>query len=272
MSRIATRLRELAQEGRKALIPYVVAGDPRPDVTVGLLHALVEAGADIVELGVPFSDPMSEGPVIQRGHERALANGMSLSRRTGYGPGISRAATLTTPLVLMGYANPVEHMGHAAFADAAAGAGVDGSLIVDIPPEEVEALGSELRRAGMDNIFLVAPTTPEARVAGIAARASGFIYYVALKGVTGAGNLDTDDVASHVATIRRHSDLPIAVGFGIKDAASAARVAAIADGVVVGSALVDLLAQSDGEERDIPAACEAAAELLRAIRRGIDAG
>jgi len=271
VSRIATRLRDLARERRKALIPYVVAGDPRPDVTVGLLHKLVEAGADIVELGVPFSDPMSEGPVIQRGHERALANGMSLSRVLDMVREF-RASDNTTPLVLMGYANPVEHMGHAAFADAASAAGVDGSLIVDIPPEEVEALGSELRRAGMDNIFLVAPTTPEARVASIAARASGFIYYVALKGVTGAGNLDTDDVASHVATIRRHTDLPVAVGFGIKDAASAVRVGAIADGVVVGSALVDLLARADGGDRDIPAACAAAADLLRAIRRGIDAG
>lgn len=270
MSRIATRLRELAQEGRKALIPYVVAGDPRPDVTVGLLHALVEAGADIVELGVPFSDPMSEGPVIQRGHERALANGMSLSRVLEMVREF-RASDDTTPLVLMGYANPVEHMGYAAFADAASGAGVDGSLIVDIPPEEVEALGSELRRAGMDNIFLVAPTTPEARVASIAARASGFIYYVALKGVTGAGHLDTDDVASHVATIRRHTDLPVAVGFGIKDPASAVAIAGVADGVVVGSALVDILARATRDECDISAACSATGELLRDIRRGIDA-
>lgn len=269
-SRIAGRFAARAGEGRTVLAAYVVAGDPHPDTTVDLLHDLVAAGADLIELGVPFSDPMSEGPVIQLGHERALAHGVALSdvlamvRRF-------RERDNETPLLLMGYANPVEHMGYAAFADAASAAGVDALLTVDIPPEEVAAVNAELQRVGMDNIFLVAPTTPAERVQRIAAEASGFIYYVAVKGVTGAGHLDADDVAHHVAGIRQASSLPVAVGFGIKDAESARAVAATADGVIVGSALVSAAAGAIESGGDDAVARAAAASLLGDIRAGLDA-
>jgi len=270
MSRIAERFRQLAASGRKALVPYVVAGDPDPTATVPLLHALVAAGADVLELGVPFSDPMSEGPVIQKAHERSLARGTRLRAVLDMVRAFRRDDP-DTPLLLMGYANPVEHMGYAAFADAAAGAGVDGLLTVDIPPEEVARVNRELTRVGMDNIFLVAPTTPEARLDLIAREASGFIYYVSLKGVTGAGNLDVADVGSHLAVIRRHTGLPLCVGFGIKDAASAAAVAGSADGVVVGSALVDCYARAVEEGLSAEAARERVVALVAEIRSGIDA-
>jgi tryptophan synthase alpha chain len=269
VSRIAGRFQQLAEQGRTALIPYIVAGDPGLDVTVGLMHSLVKNGADIIEVGVPFSDPMSEGPVIQLGHERALANGTSL-RTVLEMVQEFRQSDSDTPVLLMGYANPVNHMGYAAFADAAAQAEVDALLTVDIPPEEVDDVNAELRRVGMDNIFLVAPTTPDERVARIAGQASGFIYYVSLKGVTGAGHLDPAEVATRIAGIKRHSDLPVAVGFGIKDAASARSVAAVADGVVVGSALVNAMAgaiEGGGNHQD---AVDAAGALLADIRQGID--
>ncbi|MEH6609840.1 MAG: tryptophan synthase subunit alpha [Halioglobus sp.] len=269
MSRIAGRFQELAALGRKALIPYVVAGDPGVDVTVPLMHGLVEAGADIIELGVPFSDPMSEGPVIQLGHERALANKVSL-RSVIEMVREFRLQDQKTPVLLMGYANPVMHMGYAEFADAASAAGVDALLTVDIPPEEVAAVNAELQRVGMDNIFLIAPTTPSPRMGVIAGQASGFIYYVAVKGVTGAGNLDVADVTEKLALIRGHTDLPLAVGFGIKDAASARSIAAVADGVVVGSALVSLLAQAADNGDPAEAAITAATALLADIRQGID--
>lgn len=243
------------------------------DVTVPLLHRMVAAGADILELGVPFSDPMSEGPVIQLGHERALANGTSL-RSVLQMVQEFRRQDATTPLLLMGYANPVVHWGYADFADAAAAAGVDALLTVDIPPEEVAPVNAELQRVGLDNIFLVAPTTPTERIRRITGAASGFIYYVSLKGVTGAGHLDVDDVARHLDLIRSQSSLPVAVGFGIKDAASARAVASVADGVVVGSALVDRMAQAIDEcgdhESAMEAAMEAATALLAEIREGID--
>lgn len=269
MSRIAGRFQNLAEQGRTALIPYIVAGDPGLDVTVALMHSLVDSGADIIEVGVPFSDPMSEGPVIQLGHERALANGTRL-RTVLEMVQEFRERDSDTPVLLMGYANPVEHMGYAEFADAASTAGVDALLTVDIPPEEVEGVNTQLRRVDMDNIFLVAPTTPEERIERIAEQASGFIYYVSLKGVTGAGHLDTAEVALRIADIRRHSDLPVAVGFGIKDAATAQAVAAVADGVVVGSALVDSMAQVIEGGGDRQAAVAAAAALVAQIRQGID--
>ena len=269
MSRIAGRFRQLADQGRKALISYVVAGDPSPEVTVPLMHALVKAGADVIELGVPFSDPMSEGPVIQLAHERALANGTSL-RDVLQMVEEFRQQDAGTPVLLMGYANPVEHMGYGPFADAAATVGLDALLTVDIPPEEVAELDAELRRVGMDNIFLVAPTTPENRMERIVAGARGFIYYVSLKGVTGAGHLDTEDVARNVQRIRAHSDLPVAVGFGIRDAESARAVATVADGVVVGSALVNTIAMSIEAGADPQAAVDAAAALLKEIRAGVD--
>lgn len=268
-SRIAGRFRQLAEQGRKALIPYIVAGDPELEATVPLMHALVAGGADIIELGVPFSDPMAEGPVIQQAHERALANGARLRDV------LAMVATFRrddgkTPVLLMGYANPVEHMGYARFADQAAAAGVDALLTVDIPPEEVEAVNAELRRVGMDNIFLVAPTTPEARIKTITDQASGFIYYVTLKGVTGAAHIDAADVDQQLARIRRHTALPLAVGFGIKDAASAVRVGAAADGVVVGSALVDCLAGISAAGGDQAALLSAATQMLSSIRNGLD--
>jgi tryptophan synthase alpha chain len=269
LSRIAGRFKQLAEQGRKALIPYVVAGDPATDVTVELMHRLVAAGADIIELGVPFSDPMSEGPVLQLGHERALANGVTLALVLDMVLQF-RARDTETPVLLMGYANPVVRMGFAAFADAAAEAGVDALLTVDLPPEEVAPLNAELQRVGMDNIFLVAPTTPSDRIGRITSSASGFIYYVSLKGVTGAGHLDVGDVASHLELIRAQSELPVAVGFGIKDADSARAVAGVADGVVVGSALVDTMAQAKAAGGDDEAAMEAVVALLGDIRKGIE--
>ena len=270
MSRIAACFTRLAEARRTALIPYIVAGDPGPGVTVELMHGLVAAGADILELGVPFSDPMSEGPVIQLAHERALAHGISLRdaiemvRRF-------REQDDETPVLLMGYANPVEHMGYAAFADAASAAGVDALLTVDIPPEEVDAVNVELKRVGMDNIFLVAPTTPSERIQRIAALASGFMYYVSLKGVTGSAKLNTDEVAERLALMRKHSDLPVAVGFGIKDATSARAVAAVADGVVVGSALINAMASAMEQGADHATATAAAVDLLAEIRGGVNA-
>lgn len=269
MSRIPDRFRQLAEQGRKALIPYIVAGDPDPGITVQLMHRLVESGADIIELGVPFSDPMAEGPVIQLGHERALANGMSLRRVLDMVREF-RESDSDTPLLLMGYANPVMHMGFREFVDAASAVGLDGLLTVDIPPEEVEEVNAQLKRVGMDNIFLIAPTTPDDRMGRITDSASGFIYYVSLKGVTGAGHLDTAEVARRVADIRRHSDLPVAVGFGIKDAESARVVAEVADGVVVGSALISTTAKVIEAGGDAGTAIDAAAELLGSIREGID--
>lgn len=269
MSRIAGCFQTLAEEGRTALIPYVVAGDPGQAFTVPLMHKLVESGADILELGVPFSDPMAEGPVIQLAHERALANGTTLGKTLAMVREFRNTNT-TTPVLLMGYANPVMHMGYRAFADAAADAGLDGLLTVDIPPEEVDDINAELQRVEMDNIFLVAPTTPDERIARIASRASGFIYYVSLKGVTGAGHLDTAEVAGRVGAIRQHSSLPVAVGFGIKDAASARAVAQTANGVVVGSALVHAMAEVIEQGGEPDAATGAAAALLADIRKGID--
>ena len=268
-SRIGKRFAELGAAGRKALIPYVVAGDPKPGLTVTVMHRLVEAGADIIELGVPFSDPMAEGPTIQRGHERALEHGVRLRDALGMVADF-RSSDDETPVLLMGYANPVMGMGFAEFADRAREVELDGLLTVDMPPEEVETLNAELKRQGIDNIFLVAPTTPPERVARIASVATGFIYYVSLKGVTGAGHLDVDDAAHHVAVIREHTDLPVAVGFGIKDAGSAARVASFADGVVVGSALVQLMADRAAAGASDAETAEAAAGLLAEIRQGID--
>lgn len=270
MSRIAPTFDALRAEGRKAVVPYVVAGDPFADITVDLMHALAEAGADVIELGVPFSDPMSEGPVIQRGHERALERGIRL-RHVIDTVAQFRERNDTTPVLLMGYANPVEHMGYERFADRAAAAGVDALLTVDIPPEEVAAINEELRRVAIDNILLVAPTTPPERRARIVGAASGFIYYVSLKGVTGAANIDQADVARQVDELRRHSSLPVCVGFGIKDGPSAATVAEVADGVVIGSALVQRLADvaaGGGSREDV---LGAARDLVTDIRTHVDA-
>lgn len=270
MSRIAGIFEELRACGRKAVIPYVVAGDPSPEGTVTLLHELVKSGADVIEVGVPFSDPMAEGPVIQKGHERALANGMTLRKVLSIVAEFRRQDA-KTPIVMMGYANPIERFGYEAFANACAEAGVDGLITVDLPPEEVDAIDSALQAVGLDNIFLISPTTPERRVQTIVERARGFIYCVAVKGVTGSGQLDTAAVAESVGRIRSKTPLPIAVGFGIKDAKSASAVAAAADAVVVGSALIDKMEQvaAAGEASQIQIH-GAAVQLLQSIRAGVD--
>ena len=271
MSRLTEFFSTLKRQHKRALIPYVVAGDPSPSGTVQLLHRLVAAGADVLEVGVPFSDPMSEGLVIQLGHERALANGITLRAVLDLVREFRKDNT-ETPVVLMGYANPIERFGYDAFAEASADAGVDGLITVDLPPEEVERLDSALIQVGIDNIFLISPTTAEERIKTIVGRARGFIYYVAVKGVTGSGRLDVDEVAERVGVIRGLTDLPVAVGFGIKDAESAQRVAGVADAVVVGSALIDEMvrkSQTDANAEEIQIH-EAAVKLLGRIRAGVD--
>lgn len=237
MSRIQTVFSSLKQQGKRALIPYITAGDPHPKHTVNLMHALVQSGADLIELGVPFSDPMADGPVIQRASERALVHKVGL-RHVLQMVKEFRQQDDKTPIVLMGYANPIEAMGQEAFIQAAREAGVDGVLTVDYPPEECGAFVAGLRVAGVDGIFLLSPTTEPARAELIVKQASGFIYYVSLKGVTGAANLDIAEVTRRVKEIRAKTMLPIGVGFGVRDAATAKQVAAIADAVVVGSRMV----------------------------------
>jgi tryptophan synthase alpha chain len=244
MSRITATLQRLQQQGRKALIPYVTIGDPFADATPEIVQGLVDGGADIIELGVPFSDPMADGPVIQRASERALARGIGMPQVLDAVRAIRRNDT-RTPLVLMGYANPIERFdqrhGAGAFVRAAAEAGVDGLLVVDYPPEECEAFAAALKQAGLDLIFLLAPTSTDKRIAQVARIASGFVYYVSLRGVTGAGNLDVSSVAQAMPRIKAHVKLPVGVGFGIRDAASARAVAQVADAVVIGARLVQIL-------------------------------
>ena len=241
MSRIQQRFEKLAGQGRTALIPYITAGDPHPDLTVGLMHTLVEAGADILELGVPFSDPMADGPVIQKATERALVHGVSLRDCLGMVREF-RERDAETPVVLMGYLNPVEVMGYTAFAAEAAAAGVDGVMTVDMPPEESEDLVAALKGKGLDPIYLLAPTSDAGRIERICNLASGFVYYVSIKGVTGAAHFDLEPVRAKLAEIRSHTRLPVGVGFGIKDAETAGAVASVADAVVVGSAIVSRIA------------------------------
>jgi tryptophan synthase alpha chain len=265
MSRIPPTLKALRGAGRKALIPYITAGDPSRAATVPLMHAMVRAGADVLELGVPFSDPMADGPVIQRSGERALKNGVSLRDVLGMVKEF-RTTDATTPVVLMGYANPIEAIGNVVeFVRDAAAAGVDGLIVVDYPPEESTALAAAVRDAGMDLIFLLAPTSTVERVALVARLASGYLYYVSLAGVTGASHFDLADVVQHLAVIRRYTDLPIGVGFGIRDAATARAVAKVADAAIIGSRVI----------QEIEAAPQAAAErvgaLLREIRNAMDA-
>jgi tryptophan synthase alpha chain len=267
VSRIPGVFQALRDQGRQALIPFVTAGDPDPGATLPLMQAMVEAGADIIELGVPFSDPMADGPVIQRASERALEHHVALHvvldivRRF-------RESNQQTPVVLMGYLNPIEVMGYEAFADAAAQAGVDGVLTVDIPPEEAERFVPAMKAKGIDPIFLLAPTSNRARIERITAAASGFVYYVSLKGVTGAANLSLDSVRDKLAEIRACTDLPVGVGFGIKDAKTAAAMAAFADAVVVGSALVSRIEANLGRPEQATAEV---ASLLREMRSAMDA-
>jgi tryptophan synthase alpha chain len=242
MSRISSSFEKLNAEGRKALIPYVTAGDCSPEVTVPLLHALVEAGADIIELGVPFSDPMADGPVIQLACERALAHGVRLSDVLDMVSEF-RKTDAETPLVLMGYLNPVEIMGYENFAKNASEAGVDGVLTVDLPPEESDEFNQIMQAQGIDTIYLMAPTTEEERVKYICENGSGYLYYVSVKGVTGSSALDVQSVSDKLDIVRKYTDLPVGVGFGIKDAESASSVAEVADGVIVGSVLVNKIAE-----------------------------
>ena len=265
MKRIQAVFERLQTQGRKALIPFITAGDPDPALTVPLLRTLVRAGADIIELGVPFSDPMADGPTIQRASERALAKGVSLRQVLGLVRDF-RAADQETPIVLMGYANPIEAMGVEAFAATAGAAGADGVLVVDYPPEEGIDFAHTLRRHGLAPIFLLAPTSSAARIAQVGALAGGYIYYVSLKGVTGSAALDVAAVAARIPDIRARTGVPVGVGFGIRDAATAAAVAKIADAVVVGSRIIEEIEQS------VPAqACANVLALVAEIRRGIDA-
>lgn len=262
MGRISDRFQRLRSEGRKALIPFITAGDPHPQHTVLFLHALVDAGADVLELGVPFSDPMADGPVIQLADERSLLHGTTLKDVLGMVKEF-RTRDSATPVVLMGYLNPMERYGYDQFAADAAEAGVDGVLTVDLPPEAADGFNARLRGHGIDSIFLMAPTTRDDRIALIASKASGYLYYVSLKGVTGAGNLDVESVRQKLETIRNSTDLPVAVGFGIKDAESASQIGALADGVVVGSALVNLIAARVESPEEIAPALGAFLGTLR---------
>ena len=271
MSAAVTRLDRafatLKEQGRKALIPYVTCGDPYPERTVDIMLAMAEAGADVIELGVPFSDPMADGPVIQKAGERALAKGISL-RRVLEDVKAFRAQNATTPVVLMGYANPIENHdlrhGVGSFVRDAKAAGVDGVLVVDYPPEECEDFAARLKAADMAPIFLLAPTSTEQRMADVGRIAAGYVYYVSLKGVTGAGHLDTAAVAEMVPRIKSHVKVPVGVGFGIRDAETAKAVAAVSDAVVIGSRLVQLM-ETQSSETVVAAARGFIAEIRAAL-------
>lgn len=265
MSRIAAKFKTLTEQGRKGLIPFITAGDPWPNQTVALMHALVAGGADVIELGVPFSDPMADGPVIQRASERALAKHIGMHNVMQYVTEF-RQTDQTTPVVLMGYANPIECMGYQAFGEAAVKAGVDGVLVVDYPPEECEEFAQSMRKLGIDPIFLLAPTSTDERIEQVAKAASGYIYYVSLKGVTGTASIDTASVAQKIPLIKQHGNLPVGVGFGIRDAQTARAVADVADAVVIGSRIVQLL-----EETTEANAVQSLQQFIAEIRSALDA-
>lgn len=266
MSRIPDLFGVLKSNNRKALIPFITAGDPDPEITVALMHALVEGGADIIELGVPFSDPMADGPVIQKSSERALKHGVSLSSVITMVESF-RKDDDDTPVILMGYLNPIEVMGYENFVKRAVTAGVDGCLIVDLPPEEATELSSILEDYALDQVFLIAPTTSDTRLEMINQAGSGFLYYVSLKGVTGSNRLDVAEVKQKLEHIRTHISLPLGVGFGIKDTETAAAVAAISDAVVIGSSLVDYLNTMAEEADKLPARAK---EFISGMRQAID--
>jgi tryptophan synthase alpha chain len=265
MSRIQSRFESLGAARRKALIPYITAGDPHPSMTVALMKALVEAGADIIELGVPFSDPMADGPVVQRAGERALRHGVGLADVLKIVSEF-RKADGDTPVVLMGYANPVEALGVEKFVAAAKDAGVDGVIVVDYPPEECESFAGLARKAGIDPIFLLAPTSTDKRIQDVARCGSGYLYYVSLRGITGAGNIDLSEVAARIPRIRAATKLPIGVGFGIRDAESARRIAQSADAVVIGSRIIEVIEAAGAEH-----AAARVKEFLIPIRKALDA-
>ena len=264
MSRIQTVFEQLEQQQRKALIPFITAGDPNPQLTVPLLHALVKAGADILELGVPFSDPMADGPTIQRASERALKHHVGLHHVLDMAAEFRRENS-HTPVVLMGYGNPIEAMGWETFAKRCAEVGVDGVLTVDFPPEESHEAFTHLEAHGIDPIFLLAPTTRDERVQQVAKLARGYVYYVSLKGVTGAGNLDLSAIEQKLPQLRRHIKLPIGVGFGIRDGATASAVAKLCDGVVVGSRIVQEIENSNEQE-----VVANVGRLVKELRQAID--
>ena len=266
MSRIQNKFDALAKANRKALVPFITAGDPSLEATVPVMHALVRAGADVIELGVPFSDPMADGPSIQRSSERAIERGAGL-RYVLRCVASFRESDADTPVVLMGYLNPIEILGADAFARDAAAAGVDGVLLVDLPPEEAGPNRAAFNAAGLDLISLAAPTTTEERLARLASESQGYLYYVSFAGVTGGSQLDVTDVLKRAGDLRARAKVPVLVGFGIRDAASAAALAPAADGVVVGSALVDALAGADGPEN----AAARAEAFLAPLRRALDA-
>jgi tryptophan synthase alpha chain len=265
MSRIEACFARLRAQGRTGLIPYVTGGDPSPGSTVPLMHALVRAGADVIELGVPFSDPMADGPVIQRASDRAIRQGVGLQACLDLVAQFRRTDG-ATPVVLMGYANPIERMGLENFAGRAADAGVDGVLVVDYPPEECAELAARLRARAIDPIFLLAPTSTEHRIDSVARVAGGYVYYVSLTGITGAGHLDVAAVTGRIPSIRERVRLPVGVGFGIKDAASARAIARVADAVVIGSRVIQAM-----EEAGEAGAVEAAAAFVATIRAALDA-
>ncbi|WP_089725639.1 tryptophan synthase subunit alpha [Candidatus Thiosymbion oneisti] len=267
MGRITQRFETLSRQHKTALVPFITAGDPEPSVTVPLMHAMVAAGADLIELGVPFSDPMADGPVIQRSSERALAHHVSLRDVLDMVQAF-RAQDVETPIVLMGYLNPIEVMGYDSFAARAGDAGVDGVLVVDAPPEESRELVEVLRAAALDLVYLLAPTSTPERIARIAEVTSGFVYYVSFKGVTGAGHLDVDQVAAKLLPIRRMIELPVGVGFGIRDAASAAQIARVADAVIIGSATVRRMEDLADTPQRIP---DTVCDFLSGLRAAIDA-
>ncbi len=266
MSRIERTLEALKGQGRKALIPYITAGDPHPDATVSLMHTLVAAGADIIELGVPFSDPMADGPVIQLACERALKHGTSLRQVIAMVKEF-RTKDSETPIVLMGYLNPMEAMGYEAFADAAVDAGVDGVLTVDLPPEEADDVAPLFTERNLDAIFLLSPTTTDDRIRAISEHSSGYVYYVSFNGVTGASKINVDEVASRVDHIHKLTALPVAVGFGIRDAQTAAAVGRVSDGVIVGSVLVDTIARNQADTDQLK---RALTDLLHPMREALD--
>ena len=267
MGRIADTFARRAAENRQLLIPYLVAGDPDLETSLSVMHEMVAAGADLIELGVPFTDPEAEGPVIQLGHERALKHNVSL-RDTLSLVSRFREKNVQTPVILMGYVNPIDAMGYETFASMAADCGVDGTLIVNLPPEEGAELNTAMIAKGLDAIYLLSPTTTDKRAAYICSEAHGFVYYVSLKGTTGASTINFDDVEARVAHLRQFSNVPMVVGFGIKDGASAARVARFADGSVVGTAVVDIFAAHQGEPELI---APKVAALLRDMREQMDA-
>jgi len=273
MSRIKSCFAQLKENNKKALVPYVAAGDPNPEITLDLMHAMVKSGADIIELGVPFSDPMADGPVIQKASERALIYGTSLSDVLDVIKSF-REVNNETPVVLMGYLNPIEVMGYDVFAKAAYEAGVDGVLTVDIPPEEALTYIPALKEFDLDPIFLLSPTTTKERMKLICNYASGFIYYVAVKGVTGTSALNTDEVAKRLEIIKEVTDLPVGVGFGIKNAETAAAIGQVSEAVVVGSALVSLIEQNahalsnaEGNQKII----KEISQVLLSMRTALDA-